>query len=252
MNTTEALQNLGLTEKEARVYVALLESGQTSAYSVAQKAGLKKPTTYVILGELMQKGLVLKVPRTRKQLFVAKPPDEFFALAEERFRMARGVLPQLMAIVKGQPKTRMLYYEGLAGMREALWYHLSEMKGQELVGFYASAKDSPQEFNELVYEYNDAVRDNGIRMRGIVPEHPSLKRWRDTDAAYNRVVKIIPYEEYSANNSIDIGDTFVRILSFRELQGVIIENPDIAHSVRQIFEMVWKIRPEKERGAAGN
>lgn len=54
-----------------------------------------------------------------------------------------------------------------------------------------------------------------------------------------RTMKIVPYEEYSANISIDIGDTFVRTLSFRDLQGVIMENADVARTMRQIFEMLW-------------
>ena len=91
IKTIEALQNIGLSEKEAKVYLALLQLGRTSAYAVAEKSGLKKPTAYVILGELMHKGLALKIPRNKKQLFIAKQPDEFFALVEERLNSAKTI-----------------------------------------------------------------------------------------------------------------------------------------------------------------
>lgn len=69
MQIIESLESLGLNEKEAKVYTALLQLGRVSAYSVSEKSGLKKPTTYVVLGELVKKGLVSKeVPRSRKQL----------------------------------------------------------------------------------------------------------------------------------------------------------------------------------------
>ena len=55
MELKEALQTIGLNEKECAVYLALLQLGRASAYSVAQKSGLKKPTTYVILDELIEK-----------------------------------------------------------------------------------------------------------------------------------------------------------------------------------------------------
>ena len=71
MTIIEALQNLGLTDKEARVYTALLKRGRTSAYGIAEESGLKKPTTYVILDDLIEKGLASRIPRVRKQLFVA-------------------------------------------------------------------------------------------------------------------------------------------------------------------------------------
>ncbi len=241
MQITEGLHNLGLSQKEAKVYVALLGLGQASAYSIADRAGVKKPTTYVILGELMQKGLVLKIARSRKQLFVAKPPDEFFALAEERLRQAQTVLPDLMALVRGnKTKVRTVYFEGLRGVQETLRYRIKEMTDKELVGFYASSHDAPEELIQLFRLWNEDMKKHHIKIRGIAPEHASLEEWRKIDKDYGREMKIVPFETYSANISIDVGDTFVRILAFRELQGVIIENPDVANTMRQIFEMVWK------------
>src|SRR3989344_3806476 len=246
MQIIESLESLGLNEKEAKVYMALLQLGRASAYSVSEKSGLKKPTTYVILGELVKKGLVSKVPRMRKQLFVAKSPDEFFALAEERLALAKKVLPELMAMAGGdQPKVRSIFYEGLGGVRQALWYHLNEMNGRQFVGFYASPHEAADGFEELSIEWNKELRKKGIMIRGIVPDHPSLVEWRKRDSEYGHSMKIVSYESYSAVNSIEVGDTFVRILAFRDLQAVIIENPDVARTVRQIFKMVWGCLPEK-------
>ncbi len=251
MQIAEALKNLGLSEKEALVYIALLRIGKGSAYEVAESSGLKRPTVYIVLDELIKKGLVNRIPRIKKQLFTAKSPDEYFALAEERLNVAKQVLPELMAITEGKKaKARSFYYEGINGAREALWYHSKEMKGKELVGFYASIVGAPQELIDIFHKWNAALKKLNITVKGIVPEHTSLKHWRDSDKEYGRTVKIIPFEEYSSNIAIDIGDTFVRILAFRELQGVIIENSDIARTMRQIFDMVWKNRPEKPHGAA--
>lgn len=242
MQIIEGLLNLGLSDKEARVYIALLQLGRGSAYAVADKAGLKKPTTYVILGELMQKGLVLKVPRMRKQLFIAKSPEEFFALAEERVHSARTVLPELLAMAQGQKqKPRTFFYEGLSGVKSALWYRMKEMTGTEIVGFYASAHAASEGLVNLFYDWNDHIKKSEITIRGIVPNHPSLRHWRETDAEQGRTMKIVPCEKYSATISIDVGDIFVRIISFRDQQGVIIENENVAATVRQIFEMIWGI-----------
>ena len=53
-NITETLINLGLNEKQAKVYLALLQLGQAGVTAVAEKAGTKRPTTYLILEELRQ------------------------------------------------------------------------------------------------------------------------------------------------------------------------------------------------------
>ena len=83
MNTSESLSILGLNEKQAAIYIALLQIGRSSAYAIADKALIKRPTTYVILGELIEKGLVSRIPRIRKKLYVAISPEQAFALAEE-------------------------------------------------------------------------------------------------------------------------------------------------------------------------
>ena len=146
-----------------------------------------------------------------------------------------------------QPKVRSIFYEGLGGVRQALWYHLDEMKGKQFVGFYASPHEAAEGFETLSVEWNEELLKKKITIRGVVPDHPSLSEWRNRDNRYEHIMKIVPYESYSAVNSIEVGDTFVRILAFRELQAVIIENPDVARTVRQIFEMVWGTLSEGNR-----
>lgn len=247
MRVEESLASLGLNEKQARVYVALLQLGCGSAYVIATKSGLKKPTTYVILDALVAKGLVLKVPRMRKQLYEAKSPEEFFAIAEERLVMAKKILPELMAMAKGEEaKVRSMFFEGISGARQALWYHMKEMEGQEVIGFYASSHDAPKEFLDLAFEWCDEIEKRNMHVRGIAPVHESLRAWSDRYARENFNFKFVPFEQYSATISIDVGGTFVRIIAFRGLQSVIIENLDVARTVKQIFEMVWGVLPEKK------
>lgn len=250
MNLIEALQNLGLKEKEAKVYLALLKKNRGSAYWIAEESGLKKPTTYVILDDLIKKGLVYKVPREKKQQFVAKSPKEALVLAEEKLAMTKELLPELLALSEGEkPKPKTLFFEGISAVRHAFNWSNKRMSGKEFVSFYAHGDDASSELIDFFLENMEDFKKNNCRVRGIVPNHPNLKKYRENDAEYNRQIKIIPLDEYSANISIDIGDDFVSFFSFKDLQITRIENKDIADTMRQIFEMVWKARPEKSQGA---
>lgn len=248
MQMPEALQNLGLTEKESRVYLALLRLGRGSAASVASEAGLKRPTTYVILGELMQKGLVLKIPRTRKQLFTAKSPEEFFAEARERLELAEQVLPQLIAISeKPEKKFKTLYFEGIKGLKEMYGIGTKRMQDKEIVGFFARVVPGGpgDELEEKVYRELTANRkDSNIRVRGVTPDDASLSWYREHIEDLGYKIKFIDQKDYLADTSMEIGENYVQVISHRYQQGVHIENPDIANSMRQIFEMVWKSRKE--------
>ncbi len=115
------------------------------------------------------------------------------------------------------------------------------MAGKEYLGFYAKIDThTPQEFIEFSYRWSQALFDNGTTMRGLAPDDVSLKRYRAEDHQLGRRFKKIPVEEYSSTSSIDVGDTFVRIFMNNQLQAVIIENPDLAKTMREIFEMLWK------------
>ena len=242
MNIIEALQSLGLNEKQAKVYKAVLSLGSGSAFSIADASGLKRPTTYVILEELIDKNIVFRIPRSRKKLYRAKSPEEVFEEAEGKIFLAKKILPEIKALVAGEKiKPRTVYYEGSKGITNALNYRLNEMAGKELVGFFAKEdKDVSERFSGNYKDYNDKLKKLEIKERGLVQDDSSLVEYRKTDKEYGREMKIIPSSEYSSDIAIIIGDIFVTFFDPKNVQSVVIENKNITNTLKQIFEMVWK------------
>lgn len=235
----EALQNLGLTEKQAIIYTNLLQLGKTTAYKIAQKSGLKRPTVYVILDELRLKGLVTKIPYPKKQIYTAKHPKEFIQEVQDKLNKAVSTLPELLALTKSEDKPSVMYFDGVNGIQELLNSGLDKLENNELVGFYAHIEDIKDDVIKIFEGYNRKLKNMKIAVRGIAPEHQSLKLYREKDAEYHRNVKIVPFNTYSSDISIDIGPDFVRILMFKNLQGILIENKSLALAMKQIFEMQW-------------
>ena len=234
------LMNLGLKRKEAQVYLAALQLGRGSAQGIAQKAGLKRPTTYLILGELMKMGLVLKVPKAHGQMFMAKSPKELYANAEEKIAQARATLPALDAIARSQENVRTLFFEGLEGIHEALYFRMNELKGQPIRAFFGDSREASQELNTLFHEWNDASFKNGNAISSIVPNSPFLKSFRKKDAEHGFSPKVVPPKHYTSKCSIDITPLFIRVILFKEQQAIIIESNDAAKAFTEIFEMVYK------------
>lgn len=237
---------IGLTDKEARVYIALLQLGRSSAYGIATKSGLKKPTAYVILGQLIEKGLAVEVPREKKQLFAPRPPEDFIIQAERRVLEAKSALPELASLFKkvDTGKVRTMYFEGVNGMRQALWYKEKELRGKEVVGFFASGKQATPEVVKLFYEWHEHYLKHDIKIRGICTYDETIKSILDTFFNdRNEAVKFLPHELYDANVSIDSGEDFVRIDLVGVEQIVIVESAEFAKMFRQVFEMAWKYFP---------
>ena len=87
------------------------------------------------------------------------------------------------------------------------------------------------------------MKDAGIHIKVITPEHPSTKDMLEDGKKLGYEIKTVPTSIYSAKVSLEAGDSFVRIILFDPPQAVIIESPELAESVRQIFQIVWKQIP---------
>lgn len=240
MDIAKALENMGLSEKESQVYISLLELGKANVARIAQTSKLKRPTVYILLEELRKKQLVLKVPYVKNALFIAQDPDVFFQESLTRVQNSYQTLSRLKALHKKDNKVSTMYFEGEDGVREALLYRYKELAKQEVVGFFAKGETLTPKLLRICHEWRELMNETGATLRGIAPNHTSLKEFRETDAHLKQVFKSIPFDKYSSDVSIDATNLFVRIVLFNVKQAVIIENPAIVKTVQQIFELAWE------------
>jgi sugar-specific transcriptional regulator TrmB len=79
MDIVTTLQKLGLTEKQATVYMAMLELGEAGMTKIAKKANLKRPTVYLIIDELNLLGLAGEILKGKKKFYSAAPKEIYRA-----------------------------------------------------------------------------------------------------------------------------------------------------------------------------
>lgn len=84
MELYQQLKQLGLEEKQAKIYLACLELGPDTAQNIAYKASIKRPTTYVILEELIKKGLISITPKQKTTLYVAENPKKILTQIKQK------------------------------------------------------------------------------------------------------------------------------------------------------------------------
>src|SRR3990167_4568425 len=89
------LQKIGLSDKSAKIYLALLQLGRANVTDLAKQAGLKRPTTYLHLDELI------------------------ISLLDFRLKQAQDMLPDLLGIYN-EPKYKpsIKTYEGPTGLKQ--------------------------------------------------------------------------------------------------------------------------------------
>src|SRR3989344_7841000 len=94
------LEQAGLTKREAALYMALLQNGPSTILAIAKRAGMKRPTVYLVLDELVRKGLVSLVPKEKRKIFIALSPERIIENLEETSRSLREALPDIMNLFK--------------------------------------------------------------------------------------------------------------------------------------------------------
>ncbi len=238
----QVLKNLGLTDKESVVYSTLLSCGSASAYTIAEKSGLKPPTVYLTLQNLISKNIAYTSPRSKKKLFYAKDPRELLSSFEEKVAQTKKALPDMLSLMPSDiPKIKVQYYQGKKGIDEALRYgRKNGYPTKDVVGFYADAENISDNFMEVATQYLIDSSKQGIYIRGITPDHDSTADMRKKNIELGHKIRVIPYKDYSAKASIEAEENFVRIVMIHEEKAIIIDNKELAKMVRQIFEMVWR------------
>src|SRR3989338_11363254 len=118
----EKLLKFGLAEKEAKVYLACLELGDSVASDIALKSNLPRTLVYDILERLIDLGLISYAIKANRKVFRAADPDEFLRIAHEKEEAINEALPELKRLqkIKGVKRPKVEVYEGKEGMKTVM------------------------------------------------------------------------------------------------------------------------------------
>ena len=131
-------------------------------------------------------------------------------------------------------------------MKEIAVHKLSEMKNDTVKGFYATASHEVQKMFGYYEDMHKERMKQNSKIQAIAPYDPEkIGHYRETDRKYMREVRELPMDKYSSSISIEIGKSWVKTMDFENLQGLIIENPAFAKTMREIFEIVWEATEEE-------
>jgi HTH-type transcriptional regulator, sugar sensing transcriptional regulator len=71
------LTSLGISEYEAKAYIALLRENPVTAYEAAKNSGVPTAKIYGVLAKLLEKGMVLELKEGEKKLYAPLEAEEY-------------------------------------------------------------------------------------------------------------------------------------------------------------------------------
>jgi len=241
MAELDVLEELGLSEAESKVYLALLDSGSTLAGSVIKKTGLHRGTTYQILQRLKEKGLVSSVVKGKKQYFQPAEPQRLMDVLKEKEEKLQEILPALKTKLElSKEKQEVTVYTGVKGIRSVMDKMLEELNPSgEYYDFGVSGL-----FRNVMGPYWDLWqrKKKKYKIKSQVIFNEELKsKSPELLQDYHGQARFHPREYSSITDTMIYKDTVILFIwTAKPPIAVVIKNKDNAESYKNQFRFLWK------------
>jgi sugar-specific transcriptional regulator TrmB len=238
MDINEILTQIGLTEKESAVYLALLELGTATVHPIAVKANIKRPTAYLILEQLQFKGLISMVPREKKVLYTAESPERIIQDLNKKQELMKRFMPNMMALYNSKKdKPQVLLYEGKEGVSQVY----DKIFSSPQVDFFATIKDVFTMFPDMPKLLMKRVAAGEMKVRELLTQTDAdLKylTWIKQSEQYQ--ARLVPknFPEFLTDAAI-FGNNVVFFAFNPTVFAVQITNMQVAESIKVLYNLAW-------------
>ncbi len=234
----ECISGIGLSAKEAQIYLSNLKTGSAPVSEIAKNAGLNRVTTYGILENLLQKGIVKLAPQKGVQKFIAVNPEEVLVEAKQKVKTLESVLPDLKNLMQAHEfHPTVQFFEGMEGIKKA---YAETLKAKTEILNYSNSQRIRDFWPEYEKEYIDKRRKKKIFLRGLAPDDAFGQRVLKKDLKTYREIRLLNSKYFQVENEIKIFDNSMLIVSFAPYPfAILIESKPVAETQRQIFGIMW-------------
>lgn len=250
-----ALREAGLTEGEIKVYLALLELGESTSGPIIEKSGIARSIAYQILDKLMQKGLVSYVVKEKTKYFQAAEPNKLMVYIDEREKQLKEnkkkveeLLPQLILKQKEAKPGEIRVFEGFKGMITVHEHTYQRLKRGEEYFFLGIPPEQPKHFH--AYWQRDHLRrvEAGIKCKLLFHPQTDPKILKNRNSYEGCDARYMPIKIDTPAWFMGYKD--VAVIGFPAEKPVTLEivNKEIADSFKAYFDEFWKnARPFKKK-----
>jgi len=234
---TYVLEKIGLNKNEARIYISLLEHGQSRVSTISRNTKIHRPIIYKELPSLAEKGLVTEVLKGKQTFYSAESPDKLKSLVDTVLYQTEVLIPTLKDIVVDDKKPKVKFLEG----KNAVKYVYNDILETLPVGGvfyrYSSTKDSRKGRSFLPRDY-EKIRDKHKIERFVITSEAGLKRKKPK---MERAIKAIPrrFGLFDYDITQIIYENKIAVLDDNTETAIIIENPIIAEFQRKLFMILF-------------
>jgi predicted transcriptional regulator len=248
------LQNLGLSEVEAKLYQEIVKTGPTTVKEVAELLGINRVTAHFQIDNLIEKGLVSQLKQTARRQVLAEPPERLHYLIEQKEKMAKYLRTNFSDLIKTinsilpkqnihKQKVEVKYFERKKAVRQIYDDVLSSNEIRSYVKLDAVSLLFPKNVELFV----KAMKKNSKLVLWEIVERSEISKKNTRIFAKNNRYhyKIAhPLIKFSSSDVMIYNNKIAIINLAENVSGLIIKSPDFYKLSKEIFDFVWKMTPD--------
>lgn len=229
----EVFEDLGLNERETKVYLSLLKKKQANALDISKDTKINRTTVYFELENLINKGLASYIIKKSKKLFHPSPPEKILDYIEEKKENFKKILPELSELHELIEKPIIEVYEGKEGIKS---FYLDILKEKSDVYAFGVTGIAFETLKYYFPQYMKKVIKTNIKIKYIA--NKDSKKYFDNIDYHNFEIK---YTKAQASVTTIIYSNKIAIQSLKEenFYVTIIEDKNLNETYKNYFNMMW-------------
>ena len=244
----ELFMDIGLSLNEARVYEALLQTGEASVQEISLKSKVHRRNVYDSLAKLQEKGLASQSAVKGEQNFRATSPDILMTMVQEKEDRLAAVLPELKKKFQKIPQKEQAYiYRGVEGFRNYMQDIIDAGEDFYCVGAKGGWFDP--RLRAFRHRFYEELNRQKIKCHHLFDHEMREHVGTDIESpVHNHLheARFLP-KEFSTNSAIDIFAD--RVVTFTGLQPndlgedmvqFVLVSRELAESYKKWFWLMWE------------
>ena len=242
MELDTLLADLGLSEKESEVYLALLQLGSSTVTPISAKAGVKRTSIYNFIDRLVSLGLVTKTAIRGRDHYSAVHPDRLLEIQNERLERLQRAMPEFLGLYNliGR-KPRMSYFEGPDEVQTIVREEIRCKREARYIWTGSSMMDMIGGAEHMT-EIDKARMENNVWIRVVRFKHKDILF--PTSAHGEKFKRELRFAPPSVELTMGMGiyDTGkVGFFSSRQENfGILIESKELMELMDTFFTLLWE------------
>jgi len=232
-----ALEGIGLTNIEVKVFVTLLETGESKAGKIIEKSGLQSSSVYNAINSLISKGLVSYIKKSEIKYYKATDPETIVEYIDMKKRDYLKILPLLKEKQNKKEEEKVEFFKSYKGIKILFIKLLKDSKKGDTYRTFNIEEPEKYEIAgwKVFTSLKELMKEKGIKVKGIFSE-----KTRHKSTKTSRMQKKYLDSPLLPNTSI-LNDK-VAIISWGDIpSGVLIYSEDISKKYVKYFEHMWKV-----------